>query len=392
MLYPRVLRPWLLAFTVAVTTSAQAVISTHSGVINFTEGPVFLDDQPLSSSFGTFPTIKEGSVFRTGEGRAEILLTPGVFLRIDQESAIRMVSSALDNTSVEFQRGTMILDSNDAPADAKPVVITYKNFKMRFVKPGVYRVDAEPGVFETYTGEAEITENGHAPKTIDESHQFFFNIGMETKKYGEGAVDTFSEWARNRAETITADNQAATQSLADPSAAPGGIFADPGANSGSIYTAPVPSFGFPGIGTYGGYGTYGNYGAFGGLPGFYGNPFMDPYGPFNNPFFGRPYPLVVYVSPRPVRAYPIPPRGPGYPVLSSTRTAVPRWSPTPLFPPRYPASSMQSGFSRTPVGHVGTRYPTVGVRTPAYGHVSVAAPRATVPAGPRPLAVGPVHR
>lgn len=61
---------------------AQSVVSTHSGVLHVSEGAVFTDDQPVNQKYGTFPDIKEKSVLRTEMGRAEILLTPGVFLRV----------------------------------------------------------------------------------------------------------------------------------------------------------------------------------------------------------------------------------------------------------------------------------------------------------------------
>src|SRR5689334_14600218 len=85
--------------------SAQAVISAHSGVVHFSEGSVFIDDQPLDQKVGTFPNIKEGSTLRTEKGRAEILLTPGIFLRLDENSSIRMRSNSLEDTRVEFIRG-----------------------------------------------------------------------------------------------------------------------------------------------------------------------------------------------------------------------------------------------------------------------------------------------
>src|SRR5580704_4986252 len=81
------------AFTAFVSVAhAQSVISTHSGVIHFFEGAVYLDDQALEPHLARFPSMADGSELRTGEGRAEVLLTPGVFLRMDARSAIRMVS------------------------------------------------------------------------------------------------------------------------------------------------------------------------------------------------------------------------------------------------------------------------------------------------------------
>src|SRR5271163_2603282 len=99
--------PRTLFLTVlAVSASGQAVISTHSGVVHYFEGAVYLNDQPLEPRLGRFLSMPEGAELRTEEGRAEVLLTPGVFLRIDRNSAIRMVSSSLADSRVELLSGS----------------------------------------------------------------------------------------------------------------------------------------------------------------------------------------------------------------------------------------------------------------------------------------------
>src|ERR1700675_5152630 len=94
----------------ALPAGAQSVISTHSGVIHFFEGAVYLGDQPLESHLGRFPSVPQGAELRTAEGRAEVLLTPGVFLRLGEQSAIRMVANDLADTQVELRAGSAIVD------------------------------------------------------------------------------------------------------------------------------------------------------------------------------------------------------------------------------------------------------------------------------------------
>jgi hypothetical protein len=91
-----------LAFGLFVSSSVfgQLVISAHSGVVQYVEGRAYLDGTPVELKFGHFPDIKQNQEFRTEEGRAEILLTPGVFLRLGENSAIRMVSNGLTDTRV----------------------------------------------------------------------------------------------------------------------------------------------------------------------------------------------------------------------------------------------------------------------------------------------------
>ncbi|MBV8864301.1 MAG: hypothetical protein JO210_02750 [Acidobacteriaceae bacterium] len=348
MRLPGVLSSWLLILTACSPLFAQAVISTHSGLINYHEGSVLIDDQPLEQKIGTFSSLKEGSTLRTEKGRVEILLTPGVFLRIDENSALHMLANSLTNPRVELLSGAAILDSNDAPSGSNSLVLVYKTYQLRFPKPGVYRLDSEPGVFETYTGEAEIRASGKPAQIIDESHQFFFGIDTVTNKYGDGAIDNFSEWARNRAELIAADNRAAAQSTAplpDPSTDPNDYSLGAG--------VPVPSYGLPGSG-YG----FPSSGPFGGTvllgSGFYGS-----YGPFAGPWFPDPL-LVVYVFPRHYGGYPkngTYPSKPGFPILPPTHAGYPH-----------------SGYPHSGYPHAGYPYPAPYRPTPTPLHSTLTMP------------------
>lgn len=280
----RVLFPGVLLL-LGTLAPGQSVISVHSGLINYFEGAVFLNDQPLHDKFGTFSNIKEGSTLRTEQGRAEILLTPGVFLRLDQNSAIRMVSVALSDTRVEFLKGSAILDSTEAQPGNSPVILYWAS-EVRFSKPGVYRFDSEPApLLEVYSGEAQV-KHDNGSSSIGTDKEFFFLAATETDKYGDGNFDSFYDWAKNRSDTIAADNQSA-QNMSDPGdlsngqtfplgpgVGPGGL--DPNA---PVYSGPVPTYGL-------GSPIYGSTADL-----FFGNGLPNPYGPFGM----SPYPYGIFV-------------------------------------------------------------------------------------------------
>jgi hypothetical protein len=384
-----IFRAVLFALLGCAAAFSQAVVSTHAGVLNFAEGAVLIDDQPVQVKAGAFSNVKEGAVLRTEHGRAEVLLTPGVFLRIDENSAFRMVSSELSKPRVEFLRGSAIVDSNDSSGN-NPLVLGFKSYDIRFPKPGVYRLDSDPGVFETYTGEAELAAKGEIPKKIDESNQFFFGIGTEIKKYGDGEVDAFSEWARNRATTITADNQASAQSNVDPNDLKGYDALSGGAPA---WGGGLPSFGgiSPGYGTYNGMIIADN--------GFYSGP------PFFNTFF-QPV-AVIYLVPWWWRKPPVkstPPHSSGYPV----NTATAHTSGYPTLPPSTLHSFRSAQYQSLPhqsfsssngmvlpgrnmlLGHSALRI-SPPVRSYSPPRVNIAAPHVYAPA---PHISGPVgiHR
>ncbi len=97
--------------------SAQEVVSAQSGVIHYMEGAVMVDGVALERKAATFPLLKDGSVLKTQKGRVELMLTPGTFLRLDENSSVKMLSSALTSTRVEFIAGSAILDTLAAEGD-----------------------------------------------------------------------------------------------------------------------------------------------------------------------------------------------------------------------------------------------------------------------------------
>ncbi len=84
--------------------AAQATAEpARPGTINYVEGKAYLDGQPLNPRDVGSIGLDPGQELRTGAGKAEILLTPGVFLRIDSNSTVKMVSPDLTLTQVEVE-------------------------------------------------------------------------------------------------------------------------------------------------------------------------------------------------------------------------------------------------------------------------------------------------
>src|ERR1700674_3851376 len=83
----------VLALAGSVSVWGQSAISAHSGMIHYVEGKVLLEGQPVDPKFGEFPEVKNDQVLETEEGRAEVLLTPGVFLRVAENSSFKMLSN-----------------------------------------------------------------------------------------------------------------------------------------------------------------------------------------------------------------------------------------------------------------------------------------------------------
>ncbi len=247
--------PLVAVLALGFRLGAQSVISTHSGLIHFFEGAVYLGDTPLQSHLGKFPTMPQGGDLRTAAGRAEILLTPGVFLRMGENSEVRMVNNDLRDTQVSLLAGSAIIDSAEMNADTS-VTLLYKDWKVHFLRKGVYRVDTDPPALSVRQGEAEVlTASGEDPVSVEQGMNLPFASVLVPERLdalsASSSPDALTEWQNGRSQSIVADNAIAAQIDEDPAAR------DAGTDSFTYFPfLDVPSLG---LGSYGAYNSYSPY-------------------------------------------------------------------------------------------------------------------------------------
>ena len=196
----------------SVSVLPQAVISTHSGVINAAEGSVSIDNQPFEQKPGRFASLAEGSTLRTGAGRAELLLTPDVILRVGANSAVRMVSSGFSDTRVGFLNGSAILESGEAANT--PVTILYRDYEVQSRENSVYRFDSESPELTVLKGKAKVSLAGQS-LVIGKDHVAELRGALHAQEAGPRTKDALDSWAQEREEALTADSDALNQTTDD---------------------------------------------------------------------------------------------------------------------------------------------------------------------------------
>ncbi len=199
---------------VALPAYGQAVISTRSGLVHFFEGAVFVAGQPLQARLGRFTAIPEGAELRTAQGRAEVLLTPGVFLRIGENSSIRMVNTALPDTRVELLSGTAIVDSPE-PAPGTSVTLVYKDWNVHQSEKGTYRIDSQPPRLRVREGQVQISTAAGPQVSVEQGMDLPFAAVLVPEKSPADDHDALSDWADGRSQSISADN-AISAGIQDP--------------------------------------------------------------------------------------------------------------------------------------------------------------------------------
>jgi len=198
----------------AGAASAQSVISAHAGTVHYFDGDVSINGEPLVQKHARFDEVREQEVLRTGRGRAEVLLSPGVFLRVGENSAIRMLDNRLAATRVELVSGTVIVESDARDASMKdtPVTLIHGDSQVRMAKQALFEMSTDPAEVRVFKGSAEVSgEKNHAE--IKEGHKTPLQDDLQAAKFDTKTADDLYLWARDRSESISAANMASARGI-----------------------------------------------------------------------------------------------------------------------------------------------------------------------------------
>ncbi len=195
----------ILAMSLTPTVWAQSVISAHSGVIHYVEGDVSVDGVPVHPKFAEFPDVKAGQLVATAEGRAEILLTPGVFLRMAENSSVRMLSNALADTRLEVVSGSALVEVGEL-LEHNAISFEASGVHMELAKKGLFRIEASPASLRVYEGQARVA-SGSETVTARKGHQIDLDTAkLADTKFETKDTDAFYRWSSRRAEYVAAAN------------------------------------------------------------------------------------------------------------------------------------------------------------------------------------------
>ena len=244
-----------------VTKAARIAVP---GTVNYLEGKVSIDGNPLSTTQMGEAALASDQTLETMGGKAEILLSPGVVVRVGSNSELRMVSPELVNPRVEVVRGEAIVEVDQKPKDAS-IDILERGADASLLKEGLYRFDSDEGRIGVIDGRVRVSDNG-AEKEFGKGKEVVLTAGpLRPVSFNRKAQDDLYRWSSVRSSYLAEANAATAQ---------------------NVYMGYAP---------YWGTGWYWNpyFSAWSWLP---GNGFF--YSPFGYPFYSPGY--VIY---RPYRSF-----------------------------------------------------------------------------------------
>jgi hypothetical protein len=179
----------------------------HPGSINYVEGQASVDGQPLNSDSPGQAELGAGQTLTTGNGRVEVLLTPGVFLRVDNNSSVRMVSPDLANTEVELDRGRAMVEATDIHKENN-IRVDENGASAKILKNGLYDFDFAHNQIRTYKGKLQVNE---ADRKVDvgDDREVTLNAGTKLSAHDfndKQTEDDFYRWSGLRSGYLAEAN------------------------------------------------------------------------------------------------------------------------------------------------------------------------------------------
>jgi hypothetical protein len=205
----------LLAIAMSgLTAMAQSVISAKAGVIHYIEGEVMLNDQPVVMKTSKFIDVKNKEVLHTNEGRAELLLAPGSFLRLSEKSAVRMESNAIMATRLTMLEGTALVEVLELQKTAS-LEFVVGNDTISIRKPGLYRLEMDAPAISVYQGEVAVNVKDELVRIGEGKSMSLTGDHLVARFDKKLKTDELVQWADTRAATLAMANVHSAQSVAN---------------------------------------------------------------------------------------------------------------------------------------------------------------------------------
>lgn len=139
--------------TLSAVALAQNTVSARPGTLNYIEGQASIEGRQLASGAVSNTSLQSGEALTTVNGKAEILLTPGIFLRVGSNSTVRMVTPNLTQTEIKLEQGRANVEVDQLYPQNR-ILIDLPSGQVQILKKGFYAFDARASTVSVFDGQA----------------------------------------------------------------------------------------------------------------------------------------------------------------------------------------------------------------------------------------------
>jgi hypothetical protein len=185
------------------------VISSQAGGVSEIEGDVRVKRaramaMSAAQVLAKGDTIRDGDRIITGtDGRAEILLNPGSYLRIGENAEVELTSTSLDALKIRLVQGSAIVEANSIGGEkGAGISIDAAQIAVQLEKAGLYRINASGVTTEIYVWEGLARVGG---QVIKKGRRMTVGAGVGGEaivSFNRGNLDALDKWSAARASEL----------------------------------------------------------------------------------------------------------------------------------------------------------------------------------------------
>jgi hypothetical protein len=198
----------LLAWPALTDTQASSQRGPAGpGTVNYVEGQVSAGGQTLSAASAGAAMLAPNESLNTGSGKAEVLLIPGVFLRVGDNSSVKMISPGLADTEVQVEHGEAIVEVAEIHPENN-LRVDEDGSVTQLQKTGLYDFDADNGQVRVFKGQAEVQDGDRRVK-VKGDHALALNdpkFKPESFNKNQYESDDLYRWSSLRSSYVAEAN------------------------------------------------------------------------------------------------------------------------------------------------------------------------------------------
>ena len=182
-------------FLTVLVLNAREVLP---GTINCSEGQLTVDGQAVAANNSGTAVLNPGQTLQTGQGRAELLLTPGVYVRLGENSALKMDSLSASQVKVELMRGEAVVEVDQVDKNRRLDLID-KGADAHLDRSGVYLFNASDPAIAVYNGKVRVEDDRRGIELGRGQELSLNDAALKPQKFDRAGTDAVYAWSGKRA-------------------------------------------------------------------------------------------------------------------------------------------------------------------------------------------------
>ena len=200
----------VLGTAVSAQDREKFVISAKAGAVNSVNGRVMVARQGQAPQLlSSQDDLSAGDVVTSGMGsQVEVLLNPGSYLRVGENSEFTMVDTSLSNLVVKLNKGSAIIEATAGEEADLEINVLAENHRLVIIRGGIYRFNVQAGRTELLVRKGRVVPDNNPKAIIKGGTKVTYDAGGAlTAKLSKSDQDQFDLWSKQRAETLARANE-----------------------------------------------------------------------------------------------------------------------------------------------------------------------------------------